>query len=429
MHIEKVISKVQPEVIGFTAVSTNYSRIKDLAKKIRKASPSSILILRGVHITTSPNLFKNSPFDIGVRGEGEITLLRLLENIKKNKGIKINELKKIKGLMLRDAKQIIDNGVSERIENLDEFPLPAYDLLNMKYYQLPSLLSNGDPVSFILTSRGCPYSCKFCSSTCFWGSRVKFYSAERVVREIELIHRVYGFKIISFGDDIFSLDKNLVEKIIKILMEKRLLGKIKFMCSVRANLFDEERAKLLKKLGVTIISFGFESGSDKVLKYLKGENVSVEINRRAIELCKKHGILATGTFMIGSPYESLEEMEKTFRFIKNNLTDSTTFQTKPLPATKIWDYAIKNKIITEDYFEVERKEFFEIEPNILLTNKVDKKDFNEMYQKIKSLYIPNKRINLYKNIFSIKFISILFNPMFLKKAYSLRCRFIGRIKN
>jgi len=434
LNIEKEIKKSKPEIIGFTAVSLNYYRVRELAKRIKKISPDSILVIGGIHITLSPNSFENSPFHTAVRGEGEITFSRLLKSIKKNKGINIKELKKIKGLLLRTSnKKILNTGLPELIENLDELPLPARNLLNSRYYSIPSFLSKdgGEPFGSIMTSRGCPYNCKFCSSSSFWKRRIRFFSAKRVADEIEVLYKKYNYDKIYIYDDLFCINKERIKKIIDLLEKKEMLGKITFHMYGRADVFDEEIAKLLKKLNVVSVSFGFESGSQKVLTYLKGEGITVEDNRKAIKIAKKYGFDICGFFMVGSPYETLDDMEKTYNFIKEDCSDNFIIcQTIPFPATEIWDYAIKNKIVSPDYYDKEQKEFLDLDTDILLSKDVSKNEFEKMFHKIKSFYINSNKNNLLRNISSLKLkhLSIILSPVFFKKLYNIRKPFIKRIK-
>lgn len=424
----KNIYDFSPDIVGFTAVSENYHLVKYIAKKIKEIFPKVILVLGGIHISSNPDSFKDSIFDVAIRGEGEIAFKKFLENFKKNRSINFTELKKIKGLMFRYNKKVIDTGLSEFIQNLDDLPLPARDLLDKHYYKLPSFSGKGDiePTGMIMTSRGCPFNCRFCSSYAIWKQRIRFFSAERVVKEIEIMYQDYGYKKISFADDVFTVNKPRLKKIISLLKEKGLLGKIKFVTMGRADSFDDETAKLLKELNVLLVTFGIETGSQKMLTYLKRGNITIQQGIDAINLAKKYNMMGGGFFMLGSPGETLQDMEETYQFIKNYCRESFAIhQIVPFPGTEIWDYAIKNKIIDKKFYETPQKDFVDVDPNLLLSDKVSKEDFLKMFYKIKSLHIDTSRKNLFHKFKTLKMkhISLLLNPFLIKKAIKIRHRF------
>jgi len=429
--IIKIIKKFSPEIIGFSAVSENYYLVKKFAEKIKRISPDCILVLGGVHISTSPESFQESPFDIAVRGEGEIAFTKLLKSIYKNKKINNKELREINGLMFRNKDEIIDTGMSEFIENLDDLPVPARDLLNNSYYRLPTISGTGDFDSpgVLITSRGCPHNCRFCSSYALWKSRIRFFSAERIVKEIEILYKKYKYKKMLFVDDVFTINKPRLREIISLLKKKNLLGKIKFYVLGRADSFDEELAQLLKQLNVVSVTFGIETGSQKILTYLKQGRITVEDGINAVKLAKKYGIMGGGFFMIGSPHETLEDMEETYEFIKNNCKDSFAIhQVVPLPGTEVWEYGINNKIIKEDFYDNPQKDFTDIDSNILLSKEVSKEDFERMFYKIKSLHINKSRRDLINKLKTLRprHVISFFHPLFLKKSVGLRTRFIKK---
>jgi radical SAM superfamily enzyme YgiQ (UPF0313 family) len=161
--------------------------------------------------------------------------------------------------------------------------------------------------------------------------------------------------MISFFDDLFIANVPRLEKIIELLEQKGLIGKISFTCSCRANLVNDHIASLLAKLGIVSISMGLESGNDDVLGYLKGGNVSVANALNAIDILKEKGISVNASFIIGSPNESKEQIKDTYNFIKkSNLDLFDVYILTPLPGTPVWDYAIKNKLIGTDFDEWER---------------------------------------------------------------------------
>lgn len=433
-EILNIVKREQPEIIGLTSVSGNYYYVKILAKKIGLVSPKSLRVIGGVHITTQPEAFKDSPFQIAVRGEGEIAFSKFLKSFNQNGGINGKELRKIDGLMFREDTKIIDTGLSKQIEDINKLPMPARDLLDMDYYSLPKFLSgeDWDPFGSMLTSRGCPYDCKFCSSSCFWLRKIRFFSAERVVNEIEILYKKYHYKKIYIYDDLFSINKERVREIIRLMKEKDLIGKIKFYVYGRANVFDEEMAKLLKEMGVVSVDFGLESGSEKILDYLKNHTVNVKDNERAVKIAKKYGIRGGGFFMLGSPHETLKDMEETYNFIKENCKDSfIIYQVIAFPGTEIWDYAIKNKLISKNYYEDKPKEFIGVDTGILLSKEVSKEDFKRMFYKIRGLHINKKRISFLKRMLTLKpeQIKKFFSIKFIKKVFNLRIQFIKRVLN
>ena len=420
--IIKIIKKEKPEIIGLTSVSLDYYIVKKLARQIKKISPDSILILGGVHITTAPECFEDSPFDIAVRGEGELPTHHLINSLQSENKINSEKLVKIPGLLFRDNGKIINTGLGRQIKNLDDLPLPARNLLNMKYYSLPRFSTETDisPIGSILTSRGCPYSCKFCSSSCFWERKVRFFSAKRVTDEIELLYKKYHYEHIYIYDDLFSINKKRLKEIIERLHKKNILGKVKFSVYGRANCFDEETARLFKKMNIHAITFGFETGSQRLLTFLKGEGITIEDNINAIKLSKKYGLNPKGFFMLGSPTETAEDMQKTYEFIKKYCRDNfIIYQTLAFPGTDFWKYSLENKIVNNLCYEEVQGKFIEINPQTLLSKDVTIEKFESYFRKINDLMI--KKNGLFKKILKIrlKHLNLMLRKEFLKKATNL----------
>jgi len=426
------LKKINPDLIGLNAVSLNFLKVKELAAKIKEQN-KGLLVLGGIHLTNSPSSFDNSPFDLGIIGEGEKTFSLFLGNFYKNeKKLDAKSLKKIKGLLIRDNNKVLNTGLPDLIENLDEIPLPARELLNMKYYMLPSLLSGGDDfnsMGSMLTSRGCPYNCPFCSSTTFWKKRIRFFSAQRVMEDILVLYNKYHYNKIFVYDDLFSINKPRLRQIIELMEKEGILGKIEFNVYGRADIFDDETAKLLKKMNVSRVIFGFESGSQKMLDYLKCKRVKIEDNIRAINICKENGLSPGGFFMIGSPNETEEDIKQTHDFIKEYCPNAIVYQTIPFPGTQIWDYAVKNKIIEKDFYDHKQKDWIDIDVNFLLTNKISKEKFAEWFYKIRGIYVPSARNGFFKKLSKIQMrnISGFLSPMFIKKAIVLKDPFIKRV--
>lgn len=245
-----------------------------------------------------------------------------------------------------------------------------------------------------------------------------------------MLYKKYGYRDIAIYDDLFSINKPRLKEIVQGLEIKKIAGKIDFTVYGRANCFDDETAQLFKRMGVSQITFGFETGSPRMLDYLKGDNVTLADNHRAIEICKKYGLKYDGFFMIGSPTETLKEVEETYNFIKENCPKSfIIYQTIAFPGTSFWDYAMKNNIIKKDFYEFKQKEFVDANANILLSKDMDPQEFIKLFNKIRSLYVNKNQSRVLKNISTIRFrhLKPLLTIEFLKKAFNLRNQLIKRI--
>ena len=407
----KSILKQNPDIIGISSCTSEFEKAKQIAReiKIRKNIP---IILGGPHITVLPNLLTNS-FDIGVIGEGEETLKEIMENFLKNKKLELKWLKKIKGICYHANNEIKINKRRELIKNLDSIPLPNRDLFDMEGYYLKPRRAGATAklsrATHIITSRGCPYRCVFCASSAFWKG-IRFSSAERVVEEIKLLVKKYKVEEIAILDDLFPADLERLRKIVELLEENNLLGKIKFAALTRVNLMDDERCALLKKMDVTILSLGFESQSQKVLSYLKNNTTTIEQNQKAMEIAKRYGFDVSGFFMIGAPNETKEDMLKTLHFIKSNpMISAGVCTVTPYPGTVLWEYA-KSRGLVSDNMNWEKLNLHPTNKDfILLDEEMNRKEFFKIY----SLFMKETEKRGYK----IKFeMSKLLSVFMIKKV-------------
>ena len=290
----------------------------------------------------------------------------------------ISDLKKLKGLAFWDGKKVVQTEVRAPIMPMDAIPVPARDLMKI------------EKCTHVFSSRGCPYRCVFCASSRFW-NKTRFFSAKYVVAEIKDLYENYGVREIDFWDDLFIVSKQRIKEIVSLLRKEKILGKLSFSCAVRSNLIDESMAKLLKKLNVKGVSMGLESGTPRILDYLKGGNVNIKDHMRAIRIFKKYGIEPSASFIIGSPNETREEILQTFRFIKDSkLRGFGIYVLTPLPGTPIWDYAKERGMVSEKMdWGTLNVEFLENhERAIILSETLTKK---ELYDLILMFKLEQKR--------------------------------------
>lgn len=343
---EKIL-KMKADVIGFTADTIAFNKTLKVARIIKdKGKCMAKIIIGGVHISACPEVI-GEPFDVGVWGEGEVTLEILLKLFRKKKNITTDDLKKIDGLVFVDKGRIVKTKKREFIKNIDTLPFPARELVPMEedYFKRQVNLYGIRKMVTVMTSRGCPYHCVYCGSPVQWGN-VRFHSAEYVIEEIRQVIKKYKADGIMFSDDLFIVPRERLLKLVELIKNEGWEKKIVFSGFARANLMDEEICRALKSINVHKLTFGFESYSETMLEYLKDRSVTVEQNIQAIKLCHKYGIAAASGLIVGTPGETLNDLNETYRIMKEQPMDNTQiYILTPYPGTKIWNYAEKEGLV------------------------------------------------------------------------------------
>lgn len=347
------IKNENPDLVGFTSYTAGYFDVLQLMKRV-KQELDTIILLGGPHITCLPDQLPAS-VDIGVIGEGEQTLTEIMKLYLEKGRLPHEKLSSIKGIVYRRNGELAFTTPRELIKPLDKIPVPDRNLLDMEQFLKPSqILMSNEYLrgTTMLTSRGCPYHCIYCHVSAKWG-KPRLHSAQRVVAEIELLVKKYAVQGITMGDDLFVSSSKRIQNIIEGMENKRMQGKIRFLVDLRANMVNDKLMQMLQKMGVVKIALGLESGSDRILRYLKGEDMTVEHNRQAVKIANKYGIGCYCCFMIGAPPETKEDIEKTRTLITEILDMSPRnfcqlTVTTPLPGTKLWDYALTKGYIKED---------------------------------------------------------------------------------
>jgi len=416
------IQKNNFDIIGISAMTTDFKKANDYAIEIKKIT-NVPLVIGGVHITIMPHHLKESAFDIGVIGEGEQTLLELCQLFIKEKQFLPEELKKINGLVFKNENGELEYTPKRQlIQELDSIPFPDRDSLKMNdIYLLPQIKAGLDNIGIfttMFTSRGCPYNCKFCSSSSFWERKIRFNSSEYVVKEIELLVNKYKVEGIHILDDLFVVDKNRVKKIASMLEEKGLNKRVRFSLLLRSNMVDDNLLKDLKMMNVTHLGFGFESASPRMLNYLKGGNVTMENHKNAIKLCKEYGFQVSGSFLLGNPLETKEDMRMTLDFIKNNPLDQMNVnQLIPMPKTEVWDYAKEQGFVNDSFdFTVNKLSNLFVHnynPSLILSKEVSEEEFKSIFDEAQSIVQSSKLDNFQ---FRLRYLKYLKNPKFILKV-------------
>ena len=293
--IGEILLEKKPDVIGFSILQANRWGGIEIAKIAKQIDPEVKIVFGGVSATFLWKHFLTHfpEIDYVVMGEGEYTFLHLIRCIEKKEDAHIGN---IKGIAFKKDGKVVRTKPAEYIQDLDQLPVPA------KYFEYQHLS----------LTRGCPGKCTFCGSPNFWGRKVRFHSVNYFVEELELLYKK-GINFFYFSDDTFSINKKRVIEICKKILKKNL--KITWNAISRVNYMSEEVLSWMRKAGCIQISYGIESGSEKIRTYLNKKITTDEIEK-AFAITLKYGILPRAYFIYGSPGESRKTIQKSIDLIK-----------------------------------------------------------------------------------------------------------------
>lgn len=325
--------------VGFTALLITLPIVYHLARRIKQSCDKTIII-GGPFSTFMPEKWLNEgeAIDIIVRGEGERTLLDIVNGM---------DLGGIRGITYREQGAVYSNPDREFIENIDEIPFPARDLLPQELYLPRFVFSNGSrgrECAAMITARGCVNKCYYCSASHFW-QRFRPRSPENILSEIEQLTAV-GVKHIDFADDTFTVTTR-IEKICGLILTKKI--KITWGCFGIISHVSAKMLELMREAGCYAISFAPESGNQDILDNIE-KKISLEQTSKTVGVAKKLGIKVTCQFMVGIPGDTGETIQETEKFaIKLNPHFATFTPTTPFPGTKLYNEYIAKGILSKDY--------------------------------------------------------------------------------
>ncbi len=319
------------DVVGLTAMTPTIGVAISIARHLKRANPDLIIVLGGTHATLLPEetLATAPEIDIIVRGEGEETIVKLLRALENKQS-----LDDVPGISYRQNGKVDSTPAGLTTIDLDSLPFLAYHLLPWQKYKPHPPHGRALPFAAIITSRGCPYKCSYCSKPIF-GNKFRGQSPERVVEEVAYYKERFGIKELAFYDDVFTLNKKRAHAIADGIMKRGL--KILWTCETRVNLVDRELLRHIKQAGGYSIAYGIESGSQEILNTLD-KDISLEQVEEVVRLSQEAGLQTIGYFMIGSPGETPETIRQTIQFAKRLNLDFAQFAvTTPFPGTKLYN--------------------------------------------------------------------------------------------
>jgi len=333
----QLIEKNVPDIFCISIYSTQYPYYKELVSHLKEKYPNIPVIAGGPGATFSYRvILEKTGTDICVIGEGEIVLGELLDNF--------NSYQDVNGIAFMCDNKIVVTAGRKQIQNIDSLPFPDRKFFDFERYVLNSQKSDSYFKNFksntMITSRGCPYHCTFCSKT-FTGSRIR--SIENIDKEIHILRSEFGINAIEFDDELVLINKKRALNICKMMKKHE----IQWGCQGRINIVDEEILLSMKESGCIYVGYGVESYTQSILNSMK-KKTRVENIIPVIQMTKRLGIIPVIQYMYGFPGENDESIEATYKFFKKIDHPYIGMITTPLPGTPLYDDAIKKGFIGDE---------------------------------------------------------------------------------
>lgn len=329
--LRRELEEYRPQLVGATCVTLNYPIARRMLKVCKAFDPHIFTVIGGPHVTFAPEetLLQSPWIDAIVIGEGERTLVGLARAVEEDK-----DIHQVAGIAFADGGMVVKTPSQVRIENLDQLPSPARELLPMARYR-----ALGTPCT-VITSRGCPYNCIFCSGHRMFGPKVRFRSPGFVVDEIEKIQRDFGLAKINIVDDTFTLNHHHARAVCEEMLRRNL--KIKWSVFARVDKISKDLARLMKRAGCEWILFGVESADEEILKTIR-KGITLDEVRRGVKIAAEAGINVFNSFIFGLPGESWDTALKSMAFgdeLYHKYGAKYGFHIlAPLPGTELYERA------------------------------------------------------------------------------------------
>jgi len=336
------IKQLNPDVVGLNCVTMNRTAGFKIAKIVKKINPKIKIILGGIHASSLyKQILENFPIDAIVIGESDHTIGPLINAFEKNES-----LKNVKGIAYKNTKnEIIVTKPNIPIHDLDSIPFPRHEVFRKVIEKTKTAV--------MITSRGCPFGCTFCSTSRYWGRMWRPRNYKNVVDEIEsLVQTFPELEMIQFYDDTFTLNNKRVIDICNEIMKRKI--KINWICAGRVDVITREMLVKMKQAGCVDISYGVESGSEKILKAID-KNITKEQVKKVIDMTNSVGLPYEVYLMVGPPGENWETVKETVKFLKTlkNVNVNSVAKLQLYPNTATYDLAKKQSLVDDSYWLTE----------------------------------------------------------------------------
>jgi radical SAM superfamily enzyme YgiQ (UPF0313 family) len=339
-EILTIIRDVNPSLLCMSIMTPQALPCLKISEALRARNEQTKIVVGGPHISSTFDelLQVTDAIDFAVYQEGELTLHELCRTVA-DRGV----LADIAGLIYRADGEVIVNPPRGHIQDLDRLPFPDLAMVDVEDYD--SYYARTLPLTSMITSRGCPYSCSFCDQYATHGRKLRLRGVANVVDEIAHNRDRFGISQIVFKDSTFTVNRAWVQELCGEIIARKIA--IDWVCNTRADLVDKETIEIMKKAGCYMIQMGIESGSQEILKNID-KQLEIDDVIRAVNQCKRAGIEICGYFMIGNPGETRDTALETIRFARSLELDYALFSmTIAYPNTEVYRWAVEHGALTD----------------------------------------------------------------------------------
>jgi len=339
------VEKENPDVLGFSTLTSSGQTAGLISNKVKEKNPNVTTVFGNHHATFNAEriLRKYSSVDIVARGEGEKTVVELANCLKNGE-----DLKKLRGINFRNEGKMVSTPDQQLIQDLDSLPFPDRKLLNVEYHCVVAG-ANIAPKKFtsIVTSRGCVYGCRFCSCTELAKKRWRPRSAKNTVEELQLLASE-GYKQLIFVDDAFTMNPKRVTEICRGIRKEKL--DLEWICEGRVDICSYDMLREMVQAGCKVLYLGIESANQRILNYYN-KRITPKQSETAVKTAKKAGVdVIAGSFIVGAPDETREEIWNTINFAQQVPIDLPQFNILGAhPGNDIW-----NEFVAKGFIDPEK---------------------------------------------------------------------------